>query len=227
MIVFFSKNAEDVMLAAIIKHYNPSATMRLYENNEDLLSIAKMHDESNFFRIKDYRLAIINQYEFPDWAKDDSKLRFIELVLAHKKTNVYSLICHLAEYLFNPEKLFYSSLDKTVMFKDNAMQVIKELGIFKRHSKQFMKNGIIYYEINPENDISELFAKSMQKKCYEPFVILNKDNALIFNAKKAGFMEDSASLSRFDALKLKKNITINAPSKKLIKETLATKIIEF
>ncbi|MDD4353223.1 MAG: hypothetical protein PHN56_02060 [Candidatus Nanoarchaeia archaeon] len=227
MIVFFSKDAEEVMLAAIIKHYNPSAIMRLYENNEDLLSIAKIYNESNFFRIKDYKLAIINQYDFPEWIKDDSKLRFIELVIANNKTNIYSLINHLAEYLFSPEKLFYSSLDKTVMFKDNAMQVINELGIFKRFNKSFTKNGIIYFEINPEHDIIRLYSKSISKKCNEPFAVLNGDNALISNAKKAGFKDDIITLNRFDALRIKREIKVSMPLKNQLKGTVATKIIEY
>jgi len=227
MIVFFSKDAEEVMLAAVIKHFNPSAMLRQYEKNEDILIIAKMYDEPNFFRIKDYKLAIINQYDIPDWAKDDSKIRFIELVIANKNTNIYSFINHLASYLFNPEILFYSSLDKTVMFKDNAMQVIKELGIFKRFKKSFTKNGIIYYELNPEHDIMELYSKSVQKKCSEPFAVLNNDRAMLCNARKAGFNEDKVLLSRFDALKIKRRIIISSPSRNQVKNTVATKIIEY
>lgn len=227
MIVFFSKNAEEVMLSAVIKHFNPSAILRQYENNEDILNIAKMYDEPNFFRVKDYKLAIINQYDFPDWAKDDSKLRFIDLVIANKNTNIYSLINHLAEYLFEPEKLFYSSLDKAVMFKDNALQVINELGIFKRFNKSFARNGIIYYEINPIHDISMLYSKIILKKCNLPFVILNGDNALLCNAKLAGFKNDYINLTRFDSLKIKREISISAPSKNQVKSTVATKIIEY
>jgi hypothetical protein len=227
MIVFFAKNAEEVMLCAVIKHFNPSAILRQYEHNEDILAIAKMHGEPNFFRIKDYKLAIISRYDFPDWAKDDSKIRFIELVIANKNTNVYSLINHLAEYLFMPEKLFYSSLDKTILFKDNAMQVINELGIFKRFKKSYAKNGIIYYEINPQHDITELFSKSILKRYSEPFIVLNRDEALLLNAKKAGFNDDSVNLSRFDALKIKKGIAISSPVKNQVKGTIATKIIEY
>jgi hypothetical protein len=227
MIVFFTKYAEEVMLTAVIKHFNPSAIMRQYESNEDILNIAKMYDEPNFFRIKDYKLAIINNYDFPEWAKDDSKLRFLELVIANKNTNIYSLINHLAEYLFEPEKLFYSSLDKTVMFKDNALQVINELGIFKRFKKSFARNGIIYYEINPQHNITELYSRSILKKCLEPFAVLNGDEALLLNAKKAGFAEDSVNLNRFEALKIKRVIAINSPVRNQIKSTIATKIIEY
>lgn len=227
MIVFFAKDAEEVVLASIIKHFNPSAMLRLYEKNEDLLSIAKIHNEPNFLRIKDYRLAIISQYDFPDWIKDDSKIRFIELVIANKNTNIYSLINHLAENLFSPEKLFYSSLDKSVMFKDNAMQVINELGIFTRFKKSFVKNGLIYYEINPEHDILELYAKGLLRKTSEPFVVLNSSQSLVMNAKKAGFKEDKAYLSRYDALRIKREIIVSPAIKNSIKSTIATKIIEF
>jgi hypothetical protein len=227
MIIFFTKNAEEIMLSAVIKHFNPSAILRQYESNEDILSIAKMYDEPNFLRIKDYKLSIINQYDFPDWSKDDSKLRFIELVIANNNTNIYSFINHLANYLFMPEKLFYSSLDKTVMFKDNAMQVITELGIFKRFKKNYEKNGIIYYEINPIHDISRLYSKMILKKCLEPFVILNKNKALVTNAKKAGFNEDIVNLSRIEALMIKREIIITIPIKNQIKDTVATKIIEY
>jgi hypothetical protein len=228
MIVFFSKDAEEVMLAGAIKHYNPSAILRLYENNEDLLAIAKMHNESNFLRIKDYKMSIINSYEMPSWAKDDSKLRFIELSIANRNTNIYSFINHLAEHFFNPEKLFHSALDKTVMFKDNAMQVITELGVFLRNNKHFTKNGIIYYEINPIHDISIVYSKSLLKKHQgEPFIILQEDKATAFNAKKLGFNEDKAVLERFEALKLKKIIKIQPTIRSIIKETLATKISEY
>ncbi|MFA5333159.1 MAG: hypothetical protein WC376_01550 [Candidatus Nanoarchaeia archaeon] len=227
MIVFFTDNAEEVMLSAVIKHFNPSAILRQYESNEDILLIAKMYDEPNFFRIKDYKLAIINQYDFPDWMKDDSKLRFIELVIANKNTNIYSFINHLAQYLFEPEKLFYSSLDKTVMFKDNALQVINELGIFKRFKKSYSKNGIIYYEINPIHNITLLYSKSFLKKCSEPFVVLNNNDAVLLNARKAGFSEELVNLSRFDALKIKRVISISSPLKNQVKDTVATKIIEY
>jgi len=227
MIVFFTNNAEEVMLSAVIKHFNPSAILRQYESNEDIILIAKMYDEPNFFRIKDYKLAIINQYDFPDWMKDDSKLRFIELVIANKNTNVYSFINHLAQYLFEPEKLFYSSLVKTVMFKDNALQVINELGIFKRFKKSYSKNGIIYYEINPIHNITLLYSKSLLKKCSEPFVVLNNNHAVLLNARKAGFSEDLVNLSRFDALKIKRVISIISPLKNQVKGTVATKIIEY
>ncbi|MDD2678739.1 MAG: hypothetical protein PHT91_03420 [Candidatus Nanoarchaeia archaeon] len=227
MIVFFAKDAEEVVLASIIKHYNPSATMRMYEQNEDLISLAKIHNEPNFLRIKDYKTAIINRYNFPEWIKNDSKIRFIELVIAHKNTNIYSLVKHLAEYLFSPEKLFYSSLDRTVMFKDNAMQVMRELGVFKKFKNSWKKNGIHYYEINPEHDILELYSSTLLKKCSEPFAVLCKNKAIVMNAKKAGFIEDKALISRYDALNIKKEVLVNPAVKKSIKPTIATKIIEF
>jgi hypothetical protein len=227
MIIFFTTNPEEVMLASVLKHFNEQALLIEYKNNDNIINIAKMYEESNFIRIKEYKLAILNQYDIPEWMKDDSKYRFIELILANKRTNIISLINHLASHLFEPEKLFYGALDKTVCFKDNALQAMKELNIFKRFSKIFMKNSIKYYEFNSEHNIIELFAKDMAKKENDSFVVINNDEAIVANARKIGFNEDFARLNKYDALRLTRRVFVNIPEKMMVKKTIATKIIEF
>jgi hypothetical protein len=108
------------------------------------------------------------------------------------------------------------------------MQVITELGVFLRNNKHFTKNGVIYYEINPIHDIAILYSKSLLKRHQgEPFIILQDDKATAFNARKLGFNEDNAVFERFEALKLRKIIKVQPTIRSIIKETLATRIIEY
>ena len=227
MIIFYTKDAEEVVLASIVKHSNPNSMLVEYSDNTDILRIAKIHNDPHFVRIKDYKLAIINKYEFPSWIKNESRLRFIELVLANEDTVSNELVTHLAKNLFNPELLFYSSLDKTLLFKNRAMQVINELGIFKKHGRKFYSNGLLHYEINPKNDISLLFVKDLMETIYEPFIVLNGNAALVGNAEFLGFSKNIVDLSRYDALKLKKTLIVKAAKRQEVKATIPTRICEF
>lgn len=113
------------------------------------------------------------------------------------------------------------------MLKDLAMQSIRELGLFKKYAKKYQKNGIIYHEINPEHNIMELYAKSVKKKCSEPFIVLCHDKAMAANARRLGFINDFAIMDRYEALSIKMKINAGLPEKNGLKKTIATKIIEF
>ncbi|PIU88344.1 hypothetical protein COS64_04195 [archaeon CG06_land_8_20_14_3_00_37_11] len=227
MIIFYAKNAEDVILSSILKHYNPDALLREYSDNTDVICIAKMHNDSHFIRVKDYKIAILSNYTYPVWIKNDSRVKFVELILAHKHTSPHELINFLAEHLFHPEELFYSSLDRTRMFKTRINEVLKELNTFKRLSRKFIKNDILYYEINPEHNIAELFTNDLRKNVTEPFIVLKGDEAIIANAEELGFKKDVVKTSRFDAFRIKRAECVKPFRKKIINPTLPTRICEF
>ena len=119
MIIFYTLNYEEVILAGILKYYNPNALIREYFQNENIIQIAKIHNEKNFIKIKDYKLAILNRYKFPSWIKNDKKLKFYELLLNSNNIKSEEIVTHIAKYLFNPEELFNGYNDKTINFIKN------------------------------------------------------------------------------------------------------------
>ncbi|MBN1924105.1 MAG: hypothetical protein JW791_05105 [Nanoarchaeota archaeon] len=227
MIIFYTPNVEEVILASIVKHFNPTALLREYKDNNDIISIATMHDDTHFIRIKDYKLAILNKYDFPAWIKNDSRVKFVELVLAHSKTTTNEVITYLAKYLFNPEQLFHGSIDKLVEFKNRAAQVINELKVFKRAAKHYNKKGVNYYEINPHHKITHLMLKELIEENPEPVIVLNKDEAAAGNAELLGFNNNIENMNRYDAFKVKKTVSIKPAVKKIIIPTIAKRICEF
>lgn len=140
MIIFYTLNYEDVILTGILKYYIPTALIREYSQNENIIQIAKIHNEKNFIKIKEYKLAILNRYKFPSWIKNDKKLKFYELLLNSNNIKSEEIITHIAKYLFNPEELFHGYNDKTILFKKEVKKVINELIILQNKDKNHKNN---------------------------------------------------------------------------------------
>lgn len=227
MIIFYTSDTEEVILASVVKHFNQDALLREYKDNNEVIGVAKMYEESHFIRIKDYKRAIKNKYNIPAWVKNESRVKFLELALAHKETTTNEIISYVAKYLFNPEELFYSSLDKPRLFHNRVKEVKTELNVFKRGVKHFKNKGLDYYEINPEHKISKLFMEYLLELFTEPFILLTKKKALVGNALLLGFNKKVIKTTRYDALKLKKKMIINQRTKNSVKRTIATRICEY
>ena len=227
MIIFYQRKADDVMLASVLKHYNPNAIIREYEDNSDVLRISKIHRESNFIRVSDYKSAIMKTYKCPRWINDELKKRFIELLLCHKNIDTNKLVEFLSENLFFPELVFFDYTDASVEYKSMVAEVVNELEAFRRLSAPFLKNKIIFYDINPEHNIMEVFAKSKAEEIDAGFVVLCGDKAIVMNAKDLGFQKEMARISRFDAFRLRRKIKILKVKRNKVIKTIAKTIYEF
>lgn len=227
MIVFYTNSTEDVLLAAVVKHNNPGAILREYTGNQDLLSIAKMHNEFYFIRVKDYKQAILKKYKSPNWMKNKNNTCFIQQVLAHNESNSHEIIQYLALNLFNPEKLFYSSSERTIMFQRRAKEVNRELNAFKRGSKKEYRNDILFMNINPKHNITKLLVEDLTDSHIEPFVVLRGEKAVVGNADLLGFENNIVKMKRYEAYKLRKKTIIIAPTIKKIRSSVITRLCEF
>lgn len=216
MIIFYTKTTNDIILASVVKHFNPNAILREYTDNQDILSIAKIHNETNFVRVKDFARAIEANYDIPNWLRNETIKNYIKRVLCHKNTSSIELISHLAEYLFKPEMALYSSIDRTVSFQQRIEEVNKEVSVLKRLAPREYRNDILFIKSNSEHNIIELLAEEFKENFAEPFVVLSNEDAILCNAESLGFEKDSVKLTRFDAFKLRKPLVVKITNPKTI-----------
>ncbi len=220
MILFYKRDAEEIVLSAIVNHHNKKILLKEYVNNKDILAISKLYKDNNFLRVSDFKEAILKTYPYPKWIHSKDKIDFLKLVVAHCELDSLELISFISKYLFSPEVIFHSYLDESVKYREMASEVIKELDAFRRVTPPTIKNGITFFEINPIHKIERLFAEHKSNEVDGPFVVLNNDLALVWRAKELGLDRDVVELSRFDAFRLRK-------VKRKIKKLIATTIFEF
>ncbi len=229
MIIFYRKTVDEVVLASIVKHYNPSAILREYSDNQDVIGIAKIHNEANFIRVKDFKEAIKKNYRTPDWIQNRNLTLFVKKALSHRLTDSFDVVSHLAEYLYHPEKLFYSSIDKAVILQQRVKEISRELSMQKRLMRKEYREGILFIDARSEHEILDLLLDDL-KTCYEePFVLLCNDKAAVANAALLGFDKDTVRMTRFDAYKLRKPAVIVklAQAKNRIPAGIVTHLCEF
>lgn len=186
-----------------------------------------MHEDIHFVRVKDYKLGILNKYRFPAWVKNDSRMKYLNLLLAHKDTESVEVVKYYGEHLFHPENLFHSSLDQTRLYNNRVQEVLNELNAFKRLSNGFKHKSITFHDINPEHDIQRLFLNYLMEKMEEPVIVLKGKKALVGNARELGFGKEFVETNRFKAFQLNKIKLVKPAKRRLIKTTNATKICEF
>ncbi len=204
MILFYKREAEEIVLAAIVNHHNKKVLLKEYKDNKDILSISKLYKDDNFLRVGDFKEAILRTYNYPNWVESKDKLDFLKLVVAHKDIDTSKLIAFISNYLFSPEVIFHSFLDESVRYREMASEVIKELDAFRRVTPPILRNEIKFFDINPKHEIAYLFAEHKSNELDEPFIVLNGNSAVVWRAKELGMEKDVVIMSRFDAFKLRK-----------------------
>jgi hypothetical protein len=228
MIIFYTKSTDDIILASVVKHYNPGAILKEYSDNEDILSISKIHSDTNFIRVKDFKNAIERNYSVPKWLYNESIKNMIRRLLCHKNTNTIEVVSHLASYLTRPEIAFYSSIDKSVLFQNRLAEINRELGVLKRSSPREYRNDLLFLKADSEHDLSLLLAEELSLDYSEPLVVLSKESAVLVNASLLGFDKDIVSMSKFDSLKLRKPVLVKVSvSKNMADSSVATKLFSF
>ncbi|VVB75469.1 Uncharacterised protein [Candidatus Tiddalikarchaeum anstoanum] len=228
MIIFYRKCVEDIILASVVKHHNNNAILREYSDNQDLLNIAKIYEDINFVRVKDFKKAIEQNYGIPSWLKNEKIITIIKNVLSHKDSNSTEVITHLAENLRYPERTLYGNTEKSVVFQRRNEIVNKEVVFQKRFATREYRNDILFIAIDSEHDIIEQVFEEFKDSTSEPFVILQKDDAILGNAELLGFFADNVKLNRFDAFQLRKPVIINVVNNKNnTPTTTITRLCEF
>ncbi len=227
MILFYKKKASDVILTSIIKHYNPEWFVKKYENNKEVLKIAKMNNTYNFIRVSDYKKAILNKYHTPKWIKNSHRKEFIEKLLCHRKTNSKELINFISKNLFKPENIFEAYTEEVISMKEKVNKIEKEIVVFEQKKKRKIRNGILYLDINPTNNIGGIIADNLAKEYNLPIIILQKNEAFIKHAEQLGFKKNKIKTNRYKALKMKKEIVVEKPVSRKVINTKNTTLLQY
>jgi len=220
MIVFYRKNHADIILAAIIKHYNPDTIIKEYSDNKQVLSFAKSQNNHSFLRVNDWSEAIMIKYKTPSWIHNNYRQDFIKNLLCHKDVETGKVVNFIALNLFNPENIFEAYTEEVITMREMVEQVKKEITLFRQNIDKKVKDGIIYVNINPVHNIADIMAEELMDDCTLPLIIFQGDYAVVGNAEQLGFKTDFVKTTRYEALRIKKEIVVE---RTLPQKTVTTK----